>query len=196
VTGETTGAAAHESDERFAASTQPGGFMRIVAVMAVAGVLIGRGGHAEPHDVAAWSGTLLDASCTDRSLENLRAQPSDVLATDKNPQKKAVGITVDPKTLKAERAEATMPQTADHASRYSSASCALTADTKAFLLLLADGKILTLDEGGNTLAFEAFQASPAGAAILNGKVGGLKPKATVKGVVSGGRLRVRSLELK
>ena len=170
--------------------------MRIVTATAVAGVLLALNGHAETHGVATWSGTLLDASCTDRSLENLRAQPADVLATDKAPQKNPVGIKVDPKTMQAERAEATLPRTPDHASRYSSAGCALTADTKAFLLLMGDGKLLTLDEGGNTLAFEAFQASPAGAAILNGKVGGLKPKATIKGVLAGGRLRVRSLELK
>jgi hypothetical protein len=170
--------------------------MRIVTAIAVASALLALNGSAETHGVATWSGTLLDAGCTDRSLENLRAQPSDVLATDKGPQKSPEGIKVDPQTLKAERAEATMPHTPDHASRYSSASCALTADTKAFLLLTADGKLLTLDEGGNTLAFEAFQASPAGAAILNGKVGGLKPKATIKGVLSGGRLRVRSLALK
>ena len=61
--------------------------------------------------------------------------------------------------------------------------------------MLSDGTLLNLDEGGNTLAFEAFQATPAGQAILNGKVGGLKPQASVIAVKSGDRLKVRSVEL-
>jgi hypothetical protein len=141
----------------------------------------------------------LDAGCTDRTLSNLRSQPVDALAILKEPQKPAEGsadgIRVSPKVVKAERAEAVLPRTPDHASRYANASCALTADTKAFMLLLADNTLLVLDEGGNTLAFEAFEGSPAGQAILNGKVGGLKPQATVAGVRIGERLKARSVEL-
>jgi hypothetical protein len=100
---------------------------------------------------------------------------------------------IAPRVLKAERGEATLPDTPDHASRYSSASCALTADTRAFALFLPDGLLLDLDEGGNTLAFVAFQSTLAGQAILNGKVGGLKPLAKVTGLRAGGRIKVQSV---
>jgi hypothetical protein len=145
---------------------------------------------------ASWSGTLLDAGCADRSVDNLRAQPTGALAVSNEPQKMPQGIRVAPGVVKAERARATLPDTPDHASRYSNAGCALTADTKAFMLLLPDDTLLNLDEGGNTLAFEAFQATPAGQAILNGKVGGLKPQATLIGIRAGDRLKARSVELR
>ncbi len=145
---------------------------------------------------ATWSGLMLDAGCTDRSLSNLRAQPMDSLAMATKPQATATGITVDPKVIKAERADAILPHTADHASRYSNAGCAITADTKAFMILLSDGTLLSLDEGGNTIAFEAFQSTPAGQAILNGKVGGLKPQASIVGIRAGDRLKARSVELR
>jgi hypothetical protein len=64
------------------------------------------------------------------------------------------------------------------------------------MLLLSDGTLLNLDEGGNTLAFEAFQSTPAGQAILNGKVGGLKPQASIVGVRAGDRIRARSVEVR
>jgi hypothetical protein len=138
---------------------------------------------------------MLDDGCTNRRLDNLSAQPTDALASAREPQKSPQGIRVAPQVLKAERAEATLPRTPDHASRYSSSSCALTADTKAFMLLMSDGTLLDLDGGGNTLAFEAFQATPTGQAILNGKVGGLKPPATVMGIRTGNRLKAKSVEI-
>jgi hypothetical protein len=144
-----------------------------------------------------WTGLLLDAGCPDRSLENLLAPPAVALAVEP-PSTKPTGISVSPRVLKAERAEATLPDTLDHASRYPSASCAITADTFAFALLVPDGRswrLLNLDEGGNTLALEAFQAAPAGRQILNGKTGGLKPYASVKGVREGDKLKAQSVEL-
>jgi hypothetical protein len=174
--------------------------MRIFAIAGFAGLLIGSlAAQPGPQAVKTWSGIILDASCTDRSLVNLRSQPEAALATINGPQKpaegSAAGISVSPQVVKAERAEAILPDTADHASRYPSASCALTADTKAFMLLLPDGTLLNLDEGGNTMAFEAFQDSAGGQAILNGKVGGMKPQATIAGIRSGDRLKARSVEL-
>jgi hypothetical protein len=161
----------------------------------IAGVLICAAGlMAQKHDMQTWSGLMVDGGCRDRSPENLRTPPTDSLAVAaKEPAKPPKGITVAPQVLKAERGEATLPDTLDHASRYDSASCALTADTKAFAILLADGQLLDLDEGGNTLAFDAFQSTPAGAAILNGKVGGLKPQATVTGLTAGRRIKVQSV---
>jgi hypothetical protein len=158
-------------------------------------LLVSVGLRAETKGASSWSGLMLDAGCTDRSLDNLRAQPRASLPVSKEPQKKAEGIQVTPRLVAAQRAEAALAHTADHASRYSSSSCALTADTKAFMLLLPDGTLLNLDEGGNTLAFEAFQSTSAGQAILNGKVGGLKPQVTVSGIQTGDRLRTRSVEI-
>src|SRR5438105_3056401 len=123
-------------------------------------VLCTSGMAAERRDTKTWSGILLDAGCRDRSVENLRTPPMDSPAaapnTSANPAK---GLAVPPDVLKSERAEATGPHTSDHASRYSSASCALTSDTKAFALLLPNGVLMELDEGGNTLAFDAFQST-------------------------------------
>jgi hypothetical protein len=163
--------------------------------LAIALLVLAYGTWAQTRTASTWSGLLLDAGCAERSLDNLRAPPTDTLAMSNEPQASAKGIKVSPRIVQAERAGAMLPRTTDHASRYSSASCALTADTKAFMLLLSDGTLLNLDEGGNTLAFEAFQATPAGQAILNGKVGGLKPQASVTAVKSGDRLKVRSVEL-
>ena len=171
--------------------------MRIAAITSL--MLGALAAQTPPRPPSTWSGTMLDAGCTDRSLDNLRAPSTGELATLNEPQKPAKGsadgIRVAPRVVKAERAEAILPHTLDHASRYANASCALTADTKAFMLLLGDGTLLDLDQGGNTLAFEAFQDSPAGQAILNGKVGGLKPQAKVVGVRTGDRLKARSVEL-
>ena len=149
---------------------------------------------AAPRDVKSWTGTLIDSGCRDRSLDNLRAPAADtpaVAATaPANPPK---GISVTTQVVTAERSRATMPDTPDHASRYSSTSCALTAETKAFALLLPNGQLMELDEGGNTLAFDAFQSTAAGAAILNGKVGGVKPQAKVTGLQSGPRIKTHSV---
>jgi hypothetical protein len=149
---------------------------------------------AAPRDVKSWTGTLVDGGCRDRSLENLRAPAADAPAVASNPPANPPkGISVAPQVMKAERSRATMPDTLDHASRYSSTSCALTAETKAFALLLPNGQLMELDEGGNTLAFDAFQSTAAGAAILNGKVGGWKPQAKVTGLQSGRRIKTHSV---
>jgi len=171
--------------------------MRVIAIpVLLLGTLAAQ---TEPKAPTQWSGVLLDAGCKNRSVDNLRSAPVAELATIKEPQKPAEGsadgIQVAPGTVKSERGKAVLPRTPDHASRYSNASCALTADTKAFMLLTSDGTLLNLDEGGNTLAFEAFQDSAAGQSILNGKVGGLKPQATIVGVRAGDRLKARSVEL-
>src|SRR5579872_2029424 len=88
---------------------------------------------------ADWSGLLVDAGCLNRDPENLLMPPTQELATLRSPAKQAAGISVSPQVLKAERADVTLPDTPDHASRYSSASCAITADTKAFALFAGNG---------------------------------------------------------
>jgi hypothetical protein len=143
-----------------------------------------------------WSGMLVDGGCHDLSLENLRSQPVDALAKAPPTTKENPGIAPPPKqVLQREQAEALRAHTPDHASRYSSAACAVTGDTTHFALLLGNGVLLILDEGGNTFAFDAFQNTQAGQEILNGKVGGWKPAAVVRGVRSGDRLWTRSVRI-
>jgi hypothetical protein len=115
---------------------------------------------------------------------------------DKNSHNGAAGIQVSPDVVKAERSGVENARAPDHATRYHSASCALTSDTKAFMLLLPNGTVVDLDEGGNTMAWEAFQSSSAGRAILNGKVGGIKPQAKIVGVRVDNRLKARTVEMR
>jgi len=56
-------------------------------------------------------------------------------------------------------------------------------DTHAYALLLADGRVADLDEGGNTFADAAVKADPQGRAMLAGQGPGFKPIVTVTGHV-------------
>jgi hypothetical protein len=75
-------------------------------------------------------------------------------------------------------------------------SCSISGDTRAFAMLLPNGTLLNLDEGGNTKADELFQSSAAGMAILNGKPGGEKPHAEIKGIRRGDTLNVITIRLR
>src|SRR6516165_3954244 len=78
--------------------------MRLLA--ATAGLLLAVvGAPAQTQSAVSWSGTLLDAGCTDRSLQNLRAQPTQTLATSKPAQKSPDEITVTPQVTKSERGD-------------------------------------------------------------------------------------------
>ncbi len=143
-----------------------------------------------------WSGLLVDAGCRDRSLANLLSPPTQEIAAAVPAVTKVPGIVIAPQVVKAERGDVLLPHTLDHASRYSSASCAITADTSAFaLLLLPDGPLLNLNAAGNTFALESFQATAAGRQILEGKTGGLKPHAVVWGLRQGDELNAASVSL-
>ena len=143
-----------------------------------------------------WSGLLVDAGCRDRSLLNLLSPPTQEVAPAQPAVTKVPGITVSPQVVKAERGDVLLPHTLDHASRYSSASCAITADTTSFaLLVLPKGPVLNLNQAGNTFAMESFQATPAGREILEGKTGGLKPHAVVWGLRDKDELKAGSVSL-
>ena len=143
-----------------------------------------------------WSGVLVDAGCRDRSHVNLLSPPAQEIAQARPAVTKVPGISIAPRVVKAERGDVLLPHTLDHASRYSSASCAITADTTAFaLLVLPNGPLLNLDQAGNTFALESFQATPAGREIIEGKTGGLKPHAVVWGLRRGDDLRAGSVSL-
>jgi hypothetical protein len=151
-----------------------------------------------PHGFLTLSGTLVDGSCDDRTTLNLRQPPTQPTpaTTPSQPQGKpgsASGVTVDAKTLQTERADVMPHQTPDLLLRQPDLSCAITGSTRAFALLLPDGRLLNLDEGGVTLATQAMNSLPEGRAVLNGTGPGIKPQVTLRGQVQGDRLIVQKI---
>jgi hypothetical protein len=169
-------------------------------------------------------GTLVDAGCRNRTAMNMSlpsvpfaaaapAQtPADIQsgsqmraaqgyanatqpAQEQNPPTSASGITVDPKTLAAERPDVLEHQVPDLHSRQMDPTCAITGSTHAFSIVLKEGRMLNLDDGGNTYATVAVQGSAAGRAMLNGNGGGLKPDVVIKGRMRADKVVVQTLKL-
>jgi hypothetical protein len=151
---------------------------------------------------ATLRGILIDAGCRDFSGYNLRLSPQALPAPAKESDTKAAGggttasgITVDARTLDAERADAMPHQFADLLSRQSDPTCAIKGSTHAYALLLADGRVADLDEGGNTFADAAVRADPQGRAMLAGHGPGFKPIVTVTGHVQGSRIVASAVKI-
>jgi hypothetical protein len=170
-------------------------------------------------------GTLVDAGCRNRTALNLKQAPETFAAAapaqtaadaqsgaqartaqgyqnpsapsqQPNTQVSVNGVTVDPKTLAAERHDVLEHQVPDLRSRQMDPTCAITGATHSFALVLTDnGRMLNLDEGGNTFANEAVQGSPDGRTMMSGNGGGFKPAAVVKGNIHADRVVVQSLKL-
>jgi hypothetical protein len=161
----------------------------------------------KPIPPAVFHGVLLDGGCRDFSKSNLNKAPLSVAASSpaETPQaaaaaqangpRAAFGITVDAQTLAAERTDVMPHQVADLLSRQSDPTCAIKGNTRAYALLLDNGRLLDLDEGGNTYATVAVGDSAAGRAMLTGQAPGLKPRATVKGRVQGDKIVAVSVQL-
>ncbi len=155
-----------------------------------------------PEQPLIYSGLLVDAACVDRTPEALRQPPESmaakqpvgsngpVLAAPIGGSASAFGITVDPATLAAERADIVPHLDPEIFSRQPDPSCAITASTSAFALLTNNNRLFNFDEGGNTLAAAALLSDPAGVAMLNGKGPGLKPHTVAKALPYGDRLLV------
>jgi len=148
---------------------------------------------------AVWRGILIDAGCRDFSRFNLSLSPQALPAPAAEPTKagagtSASGITVDGRTLDAERADAMPHQIADLVSRQSDPTCAIKGNTRAYALLMGDGRVADLDEGGNTLADAAVKADGQGRAMLAGQGPGFKPTAVVTGHVQGSRIVASSVK--
>jgi hypothetical protein len=116
-------------------------------------------------------------------------------AQEQNPPTSASGITVDPKTLAAERPDVLEHQVPDLRSRQMDPTCAITGATHAFSIVLKEGRMLNLDDGGNTYATVAIQGNAAGRAMLNGNGGGLKPDVVIKGRMRADKVVVQTLKL-
>ena len=151
---------------------------------------------AERREVSNLAGILVDAGCKDRELT---AAPPEAEKPGKGKPAKpgpgAQGVHVDPNVMRAERGDVMRHQVPDLATRQMDPSCSITGGTKAFALLLPNGRLLNLDEGGNTKAIEAFQATAAGREVLDGHRSGAKPKAKIHGSVRGDRIVVKSIRL-
>jgi hypothetical protein len=138
------------------------------------------------------TGVLIDSGCPDRSNLNLTRRPS-------GPEGAAIPVRNQADrniTAEGERSGAIAHQTPDALSRQEDRTCAITGGTRGYGLLLDDGRLINLDEGGNTFANEAVQSSKAGQAMLNGAGPGLKPRVEVTGRLREERFFVRRLQLK
>jgi len=160
-------------------------------------------------DPMTFNGVLFDAACKDRSTANLAIPPESLAAgtpaefsstANSKPQSKnsqggvsAHGISVDAKTLATERGDVLEHQVPDLRTRQQDPTCAITGSTSTYGLALSDGRLLNLDQGGNTLAAEAVNGTPQGRAMLNGTAFGFKPRAKVSGRIRGDRFFVDQL---
>lgn len=144
-------------------------------------------------DPIALHGILVDAGCVDRSSLNLRrpATPPALAAP--------MGIPVEaaPSAGLADeaRADAIEHQVPDLVTRQDDPSCAVTGLTSGFAILTDKGRLLNLDEGGNTMAIQAMQANVAGRALLNGKGPAIKPRVMVTGHIRGDRMLASKLSV-
>jgi len=139
-----------------------------------------------PDKGGEYTGTLVDASCNDRSAENLGTRPSPPnIAPPPSPNEKMGGAEV-PEDIEAHHKPEVM-------ARQSDPSCAITGITRAYGLLTDQGRLLNLDEGGNTFVSSALHASPAGRAMLNGTGAALKPRITLRGRIMADRIIVENI---
>jgi hypothetical protein len=141
-----------------------------------------------PGAVSTYTGVLVDASCQDRSVFNLHRPPThDNVAPP--PAERAPAPAVA-----APEADAAVAQARAHGvNNQPDRGCSVNTGTRSFALLTPEGRLLNLDEGGNTLAMQALHATPGGRAMLNGTGGPLKPQANLRGRVLGDRLVVEKI---
>ena len=162
---------------------------------------------AIPYGPQKFYGILVDAGCPERDAMTLQLRPVSPVAPAPPtagakgaaaPANGGNGINVSQQVLAAERGRVTWMETPDHLTRQMDPACGISGATKAFALFMPQGtwgKLVNLDEGGNTYAYEAFQATPQGQAILSGTGQPMKPVATVTGFRRGDKIIVSSVQL-
>jgi hypothetical protein len=129
------------------------------------------------------TGLLVDGSCRDRTVRNLRQPPEPL------PAKTARENTAEAK----QQTDVLVQLVPDSVTRQDDRTCAITGGTQAFSVLLESGRLVNLDEGGNTRALQALQASAAGRAMLSGTGPGIKPRVTINGRLRGDQLIVKKI---
>jgi hypothetical protein len=137
------------------------------------------------------TGILIDAGCQDRTALNLARPPRNRTGATP-PDGPDADRNINPE---AERAGAIAQQVPETINRQPDMTCAVTEATRGFALLLDDGRLVNLDEAGNTRAIDAVGRSAAGRAMLNGKGPAVKPKVEVTGRFLEERLLVTKLRL-
>ena len=146
----------------------------------------------------AVSGILVDASCEDRTSLNMRSRPLPLPQVQPPQQNSgnvsAGGISVSPQTTQNERADVLPHLVPDIVARQEDPSCAVTGATRSYAVLTDSGRLLNLDEGGNTLANVAISGTTAGRAMLNGQAPGIKPRVVLKGWILDDKLIVASVQ--
>lgn len=156
-----------------------------------------------PSAIRTLSGMMVDASCRDRTSLNLhqvpvvepKAQAETAQTTEKNTGAvSAKGVSVTAETADPERLNAIAQLTPDALARQQDMSCAVTAGTSNYAVLLDDGRLLNLNQGGNTLAAQAMQSFEAGRAMMNGTGPALKPKVKLRGRLRGDEILVEKVE--
>jgi hypothetical protein len=130
------------------------------------------------------TGILVDASCEDRTSLNMRSRPlalPPAAAAQSAGAVSASGVSIGAQTVQQERADVLAHLVPDVVARQQDPSCAVTASTSGYAMLTDSGRLLNLDQGGNTLVSAAILGSPGGRAMLNGQGPGIKPRTSVKG---------------
>lgn len=151
-----------------------------------------------------FDGLLIDAGCRNRTVWNMTRQPESlqnaIAPTGQQKggaQQQSSLVNVDPKTIDQERTDAMQViRNSDSAVRQSDPTCAIKGNTRAFALLLPNGRLLDLDDGGNTYAAAMVSATPQGRAMLNAQAGGFKPRVSITGWIEGDRLFTDNLQVK
>jgi hypothetical protein len=143
------------------------------------------------------TGILIDASCEDRTSLNMRSRPLPLPPTQPSPPSSgavaAAGISVNAQTIEKERADVMPHQVPDMRTRQEDPTCAVTAATSLYAVLTDSGRLLNLDQGGNTLMSQAISSDPRGRAMLNGQGPGIKPRIAVKGWIFDDKVIVDSV---
>jgi hypothetical protein len=106
----------------------------------------------------------------------------------------AAGVSVSGDTVEKERADVSAHLVPDIVARQEDPTCAITATTSGYAIFTDSGRLLNLDQGGNTLAAQAIVGMPQGRAMLNGQAPGLKPRAVLKGWIQDDRVIVDSIQ--
>lgn len=149
-------------------------------------------------------GLLIDAGCRDRTVWNMTRAPvplqNAIAPTGQGnrpgQQMQSTLVNVAPSTIDLERADAMQViRNSDSAVRQNDPTCAIKGNTRAFALLLDSGRLLDLDDGGNTYAAAMVSSTPQGRAMLNSQSGGFKPRVRVTGWIQGDRLYTENLNV-
>jgi hypothetical protein len=144
-----------------------------------------------------WTGILLDAGCPMREAVTPGVPPAGEQVRSPEPQAAEAPPPAAPAPVPGDpqREDVLRLLTPDLRARQMDMSCAITGHTRGFAIWLPDGQVKRFDEGGNTRALAAFQATPQGQAVLAGRTPGSNPRAQITGHEQGDRLVVQAIRI-